>query len=375
VLRLIVRALRSRPGRFWMTVGGIAVCTVLVLALQATHRSVAASVRTYLGQPGMDLWVAPRGSDNFMRSSALLADGMADSLLSVDGVAAADPVARAFVTVKSARGHGPSVRRLALMGVGYRAPDGLGGPPMLAEGRAPSRRNDVVLDRAAAWRLGTAVGDTLWINGRGGIVTGLAEGTNLLATHLVFANLSAVAGMSGIRGRASFVIVRIAPDARTDVVAEAIRERFPALNVFARGEFLAANLREIGAGFLPVLSLIGLLGVLAAGSLIALLSHAVVEQSRAEIAVLLALGSSVRGIGTALIGEALLLAGIGFVTGFLMIRALDAALARWWPVVLLPVSPDGAAMVLTLFVMAGVVAALLPLLGLRRIDPLEAFRP
>jgi putative ABC transport system permease protein len=374
MLRLIARALRSRPGRFWLTVGGIAACTVLVVALQAAHRSVAASIRTYLGQPGMDLWVAPRGADNFMRSSAMLSAALADSLRAMDGVAAADPVARAYVTVKSGRGDGGGVRRLALMGVGYTAPDGLGGPPILLAGRAPHRRHDIVLDRAAAWRLGRGLGDTVWVNGRAGTVTGLSGGTNLLATHLVFANLAAVAGLSGIRGQASFIVVRTLAG-RQAAVARDIRERMPAVAVYTGEEFLAANLREIGAGFVPLLSLIGLLGVLAGGSLIALLTHAVVEQSRAEIAVLLALGSPVQRLALVLVGEALLLVGVGFLLGLALALGLGEALDRWRPVIPLPVDPREALRVLLAFAVAGIVAATLPLFQLRRIDPLEAFRP
>lgn len=373
--RLIARALRTRPGRFWLTAGGIAVCTVLVLALQAAHHSVAASVRAYLARPGMDLWVAPPGEDNFMRSSALLPTALADSLRSLPGVAAADPVARGYITVKSGRGRAPTVRRLALIGVGYAAPDGLGGPPALVAGRAPRRRNDIALDRAAAWRLGIGLGDTAWVGGRAAVVTGLSTGTNLLATHLAFANLGAIAGLSGIRGQASFIVVRLGAAHEPTAVAERIRGRFPDYSVYGRDEFLAANLREIGAGFMPLLSLVGLLGVAAAASLVALLSHAIVEQSRGEIAVLLALGAPAHGLAGVLVGEALALVTLGFLSGLAVAAALGETMERWWPVIPFPVDLRSAVGALALFAASGVVAALLPLLQLRRIDPLEAFRP
>jgi putative ABC transport system permease protein len=372
---LIAGALRSRPGRFWLTAGGIAICTVLVLALQAAHESVEASVRAYLGQPGMDLWIAPAGVDNFMRSSALLPTALADSLRTVPGVAAADPVARGSITVKSGRGRTPTVRRLALIGVGYAAPDGLGGPPVLLAGRAPSRRNDIALDRAAAWRLGVALGDTTWVGGRAAVVTGLSGGSNLLATQLAFANLGAIAGLSGIRGQASFVVIRLGRGQEPAGIAQTIADRYPDYAVYGREEFLAANLREIGAGFMPLLSLIGLLGVAAAAFLIALLSHALVEQSRDEIAVLLALGAPTRGLAGVLVGEALILVTLGFLLGLGAAAALGEAMDRWWPVIPFPVDVIGAVDTLALFAAAGAAAVLLPLLQLRRIDPLEAFRP
>lgn len=370
----MARALRSRPGRFWLTAGGIALCSVLVFALRAAHGSVAASVRAYLGQPGMDLWVAPAGVDNFMRASALLPTALADSLRSVPGVAAAEPVARGYITVKSGRGRTSAVRRLALIGVGYVAPDGLGGPPALVAGRAPDRRNDIVLDRAAAWRLGVGLGDTTWVSGRAAVVTGLSSGSNLLATYLAFANLGAIAGFSGIKGQASFIVVRVDEGRAPTGIVQGIRERYPDYAAYGREEFLAANLREIGVGFMPLLSLIGLLGVGAAAALIALLSHALVEQGRDEIAVLLALGAPTRTLVGVLVGEVLVLVTLGVVLGLVFALALGEAMNRWWPVIPFPVSPVGAVNTFVLFAAAGAVAALIPLLQLRRIDPLEAFR-
>ena len=70
-LRLIGRALRGRRARTALTVGGVAATTLLVLVLVAAHRSLARGVHAYAGQPGIDLWVAPAGTDNLIRSSGL----------------------------------------------------------------------------------------------------------------------------------------------------------------------------------------------------------------------------------------------------------------------------------------------------------------
>src|SRR5206468_2663810 len=60
---LIRKALSSRPARFWLTAGGIGVAALLVLVLGAAYRSVSSSVAAYVGQPGIDVWVAPGGVD------------------------------------------------------------------------------------------------------------------------------------------------------------------------------------------------------------------------------------------------------------------------------------------------------------------------
>jgi len=77
---LVGKALRSRRVRFWLATAGIATSTLLVLVLVAAYRSVRASVTGYAGQPGIDLWVAPVGTDNLIRSSSLFSSRLADSV-------------------------------------------------------------------------------------------------------------------------------------------------------------------------------------------------------------------------------------------------------------------------------------------------------
>ena len=318
----------------------VGVGTLLVLVLGAAYRSVSTSVAAYVGQRDIDLWVAPIGTDNLMRSSALLPVALADSLLTMSGVAAAQPVMRAYVTVKADRASGGTERRAALIGIGYLAPDGRGGPPAIVRGDAPQGQQDVALDRAAAHRLGVTIGDTVWVNGRPAVVRGLTSGTNLLATQFIFVNLTALSLTTGLAGRASFIVVQCAHGAEPTQVAEAIRARFPNIAVFQTEEFVDNNSREIGAGFIPLLALIGLLGISAAAVLVALLVHAV-----------------------------------GGLFGTTMAFALCTLLERLMPVIPLTFHLFNVLGVLLVFAAAGIAAAVVPILRLRRVDPLEAFRP
>ncbi len=372
---LIRKALRSRPVRFWLAAAGVGVGTLLVLVLGAAYRSVSTSVAAYVGQRDIDLWVAPIGTDNLMRSSALLPVALADSLLTMSGVAAAQPVMRAYVTVKADPASGGTERRAALIGIGYLAPDGRGGPPAIVRGDAPQGQQDVALDRAAAHRLGVTIGDTVWVNGRPAVVRGLTSGTNLLATQFIFVNLTALSLTTGLAGRASFIVVQCAHGAEPTQVAEAIRARFPNIAVFQTEEFVDNNSREIGAGFIPLLALIGLLGISAAAVLVALLVHAVVEEGRADIAVLLALGAETTALAGGVIREAAALVAVGGLIGTTMAFALGTLLERLMPVIPLTFHLINVLGVLLVFAAAGIAAAVVPILRLRRVDPLEAFRP
>lgn len=371
-VRLVAKALRNWPARAWLAVGGVATSSLLVIALVAALRGASHSVVAYVSQDGADLWITPPGADHFLRLSGVLPAVLADSVRSLPGVAAADVILRAFVAVSSRR-RGARFR-LTLYGIGYRAPEGLGGPPAFAAGRAPSKLREVALDRAAARRLGVGLDDTVFVNGRGARVVGLTTGTNLLVTQFIFADATAIAALSGFAGRASFIIVRLAPGAHSDTVAAQIGARFPDVGVFDRATFVANSQREAGAGYVPVLAFVDILGVGAAAVLVALLIHTLVESRRAELAVLLALGATPGMLAGGLIREATRLVVTGGVLGAGLARLLAVVLDRVYPVIPLRVDWGDTLWVLALFIACGTLASAIPVARLGRVDPLEAFR-
>jgi ABC-type antimicrobial peptide transport system permease subunit len=370
---LVGKALRSRRVRFWLATAGIATSTLLVLVLVAAYRSVRASVTGYAGQPGIDLWVAPVGTDNLIRSSSLFSSRLADSVGALPSVGAAAPVVRAFLTVRG--GRGDDRRRLTLLGIGYPAPNGLGGPPRFAGGRAPHGLHEVALDRAAAHILRVGIRDTVWVNGRAAVVSGLTAQTNLLATQFVFGDIGAAGPASGIAGKASFLAVRLTPGANADAVARTIMEQFPDVVAFSRAAFVANNLREVSAGFLPLLALLGILGVSAATVLVTVLLYSLVEDRRAEMAVLLALGAEATLVGRGVVRQAAKLVTLGGLLGVALAVGLGWSLDRVLPTVPLTFAASDVAEVLVVFIVFGIGAAVVPVVRLHRIDPLEAFRP
>lgn len=344
-----------------------------MISLVATLRGAANTVVAYVGQDGADLWITPPGADHFLRLSGVIPAALVDSVRALPGVARADFILRAFVAV-SARRRGEHFR-LTLYGVGYHAPDGLGGPPAFETGRPPHTRWEVALDRAAARRLGVGLNDTVFVNGRAARVVGVTAGTNLLTTQFIFADAAAIETLSGFAGRASFIIVRLATGAHSDTVASRIRGRFPDVDVFDRATFVANSQRETGVGYTPILAFVDMLGVGAAAVLVALLIHALVEGRRTELAVLLALGAAPGTLSRAMIREATRLIVVGSMLGAALARLLALVLDRVFPVIPLHFDVRDTLWALVLFIVCGMLASAIPVARLGRVDPLEAFRP
>jgi putative ABC transport system permease protein len=362
VFTLILKGLRARGSRFVICVTGIGTSTLLVLVLLAAYRSVLAGIARYIGQPRHDLWIAPRGTDNLIRSSGAISLDTLDDIRDVPGVARLDPIVRAFVTAES---HG---ERLTLLAIGFNGRDALGSP-RVAIGAMPAKPDQIVLDRAAAHRLHVSVGDSITVNGKAEFVAGITTGTNLLATQLAFFDLS-----HRDLPMMSFAIVEVAHGAAAEDVARRIRQRVPMVDVISRGAFAANNVREIGSGFLPLLLLIDALGVASAALLVSFLINTAAEQRRGELAVLLAAGASpvMLGAGLALHAGELLVTGIfsGTVCAHLLSRVLDEIA----PIIPLEFTIHDFIFIAALLSAAGLLASTIPIFRLKDIDPVEAFR-
>ena len=356
-----------------LTVIGVATSTLLVLVLLAAFRNPVVSLSGYVAQRGLDVWVMPAGTDNLVRSAGFLPISVLSGVREIEGVAQADPLVRVFVRATSPRRQAAPDRTLMLLALGYRTPDGLGGPSEFVSGRAPRGAGEIALDRAAAFRLRAGLGDTLRVNALPCRVVGLTTKSNVLATQFLFFDFAVAENTSGLSEQASFLIVRAKPGAAVDV-ARRIHEEFPGISVMSDADFLAGSLREAAAGFLPVLLLISILGVFASALLVALLVQGLVEDRRPDIALLGAMGVSVPRIASAVIIHACVLVCAGTVLGAILARGLGAVLDGVLPTVQLAFVPGDVLLTVGAFAVAGIAGALVPVLRLRRIDPLEAFR-
>jgi len=372
--RFLAVALRSRRLRDWLAITGVAACTLLVLVIASAFRSVTQAVESYAGQANADLWVAMPGTDNMIRGSfaSMLPIEYRDSMTTIPGVAAADPVLKAFLTVQKL--DSDAAHRATLLSVGYRAPGGLGGPPEFAAGRAPRGRHEIALDRAAAFRLAVHLGDTVGIAGHKVQVVGLTRGTNILATQFFFADIAASSIATDTRGKASFIVLKVQTGLDPAIVAAAVEARFPDLMVMSRRDFVNSNRREVTTGFVPMIALMGGLGMAAAAVLVGLLVNGAVEDRRDDIAILFALGAGLAPVTRGMLRGALRQAALGSVIGVLLAVILAIGLDRWMPIIPLRLTGLDVAIVVGIFVLASGVGATAPILALQNLDPMEAFR-
>jgi putative ABC transport system permease protein len=138
-------------------------------------------------------------------------------------------------------------------------------------------------------------------------------------------------------------------------------------------QLIEVNQRPINAGFLPVVRVLLILAFVVGVAVVGLVIYSSVVERRREYGMLKALGAKPRHLVAVIATQALLAAAAGFVVGFALALAWRAASHRWVPQFL--TESRGADLVLIAALTAGMalLAALLPLLRIARIDPAEVF--
>lgn len=369
---LIARALGVGLGRRALTVASVAASALLALVLLGVERSVAAGITAYADQPAVDVWVLPRGQDNLVRLSGVLSRDQVQAARAVPGVGTVQPVLRTFLALRrsDAPPGDPGFTALALA---MADPSGPGGPPGWIAGRAPATPGEIGVDRALAWNLGVGLGDRVAVGDRLLEVVGLSRDTDLIATRFVFLDLTVAAQLTSWHGQASFLAVDL-PDDSPPEVRSALAQAAEA-DVVDRPAFVAGNLRELVGGFQTLQRAVTTVGLIATSLIVALLCQGLVEQRRRDVAVLTALGAPERPIIATLLAETAGLVLVGVAAGAAIVGAMAAATDAWWPILVLDPAPTDALTLAAVFVPVAALAASVPILRLRAVDPAEAFRP
>ncbi len=362
-----LRVLTRQRLRSALTVGGIALCIVLMLFLLAVYRGVSIGSVEYIRRNPADLWVLQNNATNILRGSSILSVSHGTLIRETPGVRQASPVLMFLTTVRRGTDHA------TLFLAGFDPATGSGGPPEIVSGRSVRTDDEVVLDRSFAAKYAVRVGERVCIRDDSLLVTGLSSGTNAFVVQYGFVSLARAQSLIGYPSIVSFYIVGLDACASRDSVSRAIRADVPGVEVYDHATFLRNNVHEMESGFLPILYAIAAIGAVVLAAILTLLLTVIILESRHDFAVMRALGSPDRFLSGVVLSQAFLLSGAGIVCALAVFPPLETAIEFIAP----EVSAQGSLLqVCTVSVVVLAItlfSAWLAVRRLRSIYPLEAF--
>lgn len=362
-----VRTLRSQPLRLALTVGGVALCIVLMLFLLAIYRGVADGSVEYIRQNPADLWVLQDNATNILRGSSLISSDQIGAIARTPGVRTAAPVLFLLSTIRT----GERVGTIFL--TGYEPELGLGGPPQLAWGRRPQADDEIVLDRSFALKFGFKAGEEVDLQGRRLKIVGISRGTNAFVIQYAFVTLRFARKLIGVPGLATCVLVNVEPGAAMGPIREEICDVLEGLSAYDQETFLANNVREMRSGFLPLLYTVAVIGAVVLTAILSLLLSVNILERRKDFAILKTLGSPLTFLWGMVVNQALLIASVSCAVALALFFPLVRTIERISPEVSTRTTVAQIGGVVAAVLLMSLVSSVVAIRRLRRIYFLEAF--
>jgi len=362
-----VRILRSQPLRLALTVGGIALCIVLMLFLLSVYRGVADGSVEYIRQNKADLWVLQRNATNILRGSSVLFTSHGKNIQKVPNVKSTSPVLLLLSAVRK----DDKVATVFL--AGYEPASGFGGPPELTEGRLVLNNDEIILDESFATKFHFKVGDLAQIQGDTLKIVGISTKTNAFVTQYAFVTLSRAQSLIGFPNIVTCYLVKVKEGSDKLKVARQIRERVPGVEVYDHETFLQNNIREMQSGFLPFIYTVAAIGVIVLTAILSLLLSINILERRKDFAIMKTLGSPSGFLPRLIVQQALLISSAGIVVALVLFFPMVALIEKMSPEVSSKSSAEQIVVVVLGVGLMSLISSLVSMQRLRRIYTLEVF--
>ncbi|HWP82602.1 MAG TPA: ABC transporter permease [Bacteroidota bacterium] len=362
-----IRILVSQPLRLILTVGGVALCILLMLFLISVYHGVAEGSMLYIRHNSADLWVLQNNSWNILRGTSLLSTGHGIMLRRLPYVESASPILLGLPAISA---HGRTVSTFL---VGYDPNEPLGGPPHIVRGRAIENDDEIVLDEAFCARMGIEVGTTVEMNDEPLQVVGISSGTNAFVIQYSFVSLNRAQIVAGFSTIVSCYLVKIRPGYGIPKAAKLLHDDLPGVEVFDHPTFIENNYREMQSGFLPLLFTIATIGAIVLTVILSLLLSISILERRKDFAVMKTIGSPSAFLSAVVSGQALALCMAGSVLALVLFFPLCQIVMTLTPELSPIVKIEHVGVVVLAAAMISLTSSFISLQRLRNIYALEAF--
>ncbi len=365
---LAFRNLFQNKARLIISVGGVALALLLILALDAVFTGVERQITAYIEHSGADLWVSQEDVRNMHMASSSLPDSVARKVKLVPGVASVTPIM--YLANNIVIG---DERNLAYI-IGLPEEAELGRPWKISSGRSRPREKEVILDRNIAEKSGIGLGDEVEILGEDFEVAGLSEGTTSLINSVAFISMDDFEELRGSYDTISFLLVKVSEGESPQVVAARIRAQIRDVTVQTGDEFAMQERKVVKDMSTDLITIMNLIGFLIGLAVMALTVYTSTLARRREYGMLKALGARNIDLYQTVLAQALLSVVLGFFFGLVITLLLTLVIPIFGSNLALEVSRVSLLKVGGVSLVIAALSAMLPIRQIAGLDPAMIFR-
>jgi putative ABC transport system permease protein len=358
IWHLLWSNLGVRPLRSALSVLALGLQVFLVLLIAGLTSGALTDWRTRVEGVGADIIVQPPNSSIFFAfSSAVMPASLSEQIARLPGV---DEVAPVLIVVDQ--------KNLGVVyGIDYDRFAGLSNGFKFISGGPFRQPTEAIADDLAAGSRKLRVGHTAILLGHEFTISGVVlhgKGARF------FIPIKTAQDIAGADGRASMFYVRSKGD--TEATQKELLKLLPTYKIRSMAEYStlmsSSNLPELK----PFMHTFLTLGVVISFLVVLLTMHTMVFERTRDIGVLRALGSSRLEICWMILGETLVMVGLGVVCGLLGTYCVVAILHRTSPTLQIAIEGGWIVRAILLTIVGAIAGATYPALRAARNDPVEA---
>ena len=357
-----------QKGKLILSVLSIGASLAMILLLLGFREGLYSALTAYVDNLDVDLIATQSGNEGVVSANSVLPSGIHDELEELADAQEAGHIVVAGVIFTIGDDKSPIVL------VGYEPDSGLGDPWNLGEGRYLEQDDEIMLDSWLAQRSRIKIGDTVELLGREFKVVGLTSGTASWMAPYAFVTLPAAQQALGLVDSVSYHLLSLNDEASFGTAKDAIETRFPNVKAIQPSQIADTDRRAIAAVMDRPINVLLFVAVIIGVAVMALTSYTSIMDRLREYGLLKAVDARPLRLNIVVIQESLLNSSLGIIIGVALAYLSAALIMANWPQFNVTILPDSVWKIAVLGLIMTLVAAILPIRRLDRIDVLDVFK-
>jgi putative ABC transport system permease protein len=351
-----------------VSVGGVALALMLILSLDGILAGSERRMTAYIDNTGADIFVAQSGVRNMHMASSSLPRSVLGEVKSIEGIQDVTPI----LYLTNVIDVGDQQFLAYIIGVDPAAD--FGGAWELAAGRSTPGAGEIVIDETVAKRASLSLGDQIDVLGRPFHVVGTAKGTTSMINSVAFITLKDFFRQRGTEETISYLLATVPEEESPEVIAERIESNVSGVTAMARGAFSeeeAQIIQDMGSDIIAIMNGIGfLIGVAVTGLSI----YTATLSRKAEYGMLKALGAKNSDLYATVGWQTAISISLGLIVAVGLTLGLTVLVPIAVPELEMLILPSALAKAAIAAAGIGLLAAMIPVWQITRVDPAMVFR-
>jgi len=368
MLHWILKTLWMQKASMFWSASGVAMAFVLVIVLDAAFVGESRQIVAYIRHIDPAVWVLQKGVSNMHMATTYIWDWKVKRVAELPGVKQATPILYVNTVVKAGR------RNWFAYVVGLKPNAGRAGPWAMAAGRALPRNGEIVLPAVIGNLASVQLGDQATIADKTFTIVGFSSGTFSMANSVDFVSFSDLEDLLSTSGTVSFVIVDAEPGVAPEELASHIEASVDKVSAIPQDRFIRNDFQIALLMGVEIISFMTIIGSALAALIVAFTVYTQVARRSRELAIAKALGFRNYTLYLVSMVQSLVVTCVAVVIAILAVSVLVPALSIAVPLVTLDVTPSAILRLAVIALAVAILAALVPVYLVARVDPMSAFK-